>query len=101
MERGLLIRIGQFDYRSFAVRPALKRDSHRKVVLGEAGRDGNRGDEYQKCVQVRCSSVVDVRGVDPVSNKSGLVLDRFVHNSVELMVSHHFQNMDRQLFPRR
>jgi len=86
----LLISIGQFDHFAIVIRASEKTDSSGKAVACKSRRDRDRRHKHQEGVQVRRTSVIDVRRVNPVADQRRLVLDGFMDNGVQLVISHDF-----------
>ena len=86
----LLISIGQFYHFAIVIRASEKTDSSGKAVARKSRRDRDRRHKHQEGVQVRRTSVIDVRRVNPVADQCRLVFYRFMDNGVQLVISHDF-----------
>src|SRR5437588_5664644 len=92
----LLVSIGELEQRRLTVGFSEERDAHRQIVGSEPGRYGDGGRIDQERIQRRYPFVVHVRRIDPILYICGLVLDRFMHYRIQLVVRHYFHDRDRQ-----
>ena len=98
MMRRLFVGVGEFDHIAIVVGAAQKRDAGRQVVASETRGDDNGRDEDEKRVDMGRAFLVNERRIDSIFDEGGLVLDSLMHDSVQLVVDHHFEEMTRQFF---
>ena len=86
----LLVGVCEPDHLPVAVRAPEKADSGWQPVARESRRNGNRRHKYQEGIQVRRTPMVDVRGIDSVTDQCRLMFYGFMDNGFELLIRHHF-----------
>jgi hypothetical protein len=98
MVRCLLIGVGEFDHVAIVVGTPQEGDSRREVVSCETRGDDDGRDEDKKRIDMRRALLINEGWIHAVLDQSWLMLDRLVHDGVELVVRHNLEDLDRQFF---
>ena len=99
--RALLVGISQFDHHRLAVGFAEESDPDRQIVGRETRRHSDGRDENQESIEDGDAFVRRVRRGQSVFDKPWLMFHRFMNDRIQMMVRHHFQQVDRQLISSR
>lgn len=98
MMRRLLVGVSQFYHIAIVVGAAHKSYAGRQIVARKTSGDDNGRDEDEKRVDMRRTFLVNERRIDSVLDEGRLVLDRLMHDGVQLVVRHDLEEMSRQFF---
>src|ERR671924_1423999 len=84
----LFVGVGELNQVAVVIGASNETHSRWQVVARETRRNYDRRHVNQECIQMRRTFLVDKGRVDTVANQSRLVLDGFMHDSVELVFGH-------------
>src|SRR5262249_1979703 len=89
----LFVGVGESNHPGVSVWPPQERDPRRQIVPSKSGRHDDRWYIHEKGIDVRGALLVDIRGIDAVSDQRWLVLDRLVDDGVQPMIGHDLQHV--------
>ncbi len=101
--RPLFVGVGELEELSFSERTPEELEPHREFVAGESRRDGDGGKPDERAqipVVTQSVGVLCLRVREGVGrNQAGLVIERRIHERIELIVRHDGQDTLPELFP--
>ena len=101
MMRRLFVGVGEFDHIAIVVGASEKSYAGGQIIAGETRGHDNGRDEDEKRVDMGRAFLVNERRIDSIFDEGRLVLDGLMHDSVQLVVRHHLEEMARQFFARQ
>ena len=96
MQGRLLIRVREFDHSAIVVWPSYEGNPGREVIAREPHWHHDRRHKDHERVQMWRAFLIDKRRVDSISDTRWLVLDGLVHDRVQPMIRHDFEQSRQQ-----
>src|SRR5215475_7304118 len=96
----LLVGIGEFEQCAIVVGASQKGNPGREMIAREPCRYHDRRDKYYECVEMWSAFLIDKGRGNPIDDTRWLVLDGFMHDGVQAMISHDFEHAGQQCVTR-